>query len=64
MIGWIKNSVLAAPASADTPTKRGYDFVAGVVGGTLATLANTPFDVVSFAFPTFYPFYCCTTICS
>ena len=47
MIGWIKNSVLAAPASADTTTKRAYDFVAGVVGGTLATLANTPFDVVS-----------------
>eukprot|EP00904_Undaria_pinnatifida_P010595 jgi/Undpi1/6666/HiC_scaffold_20.g09145.m1 len=46
MIGWIKNSVLAAPASADTTTKRAYDFVGGVVGGTLATLANTPFDVV------------------
>lgn len=35
------------PPDADTAAKRGYDFVAGMVGGTLATLANTPFDVVS-----------------
>lgn len=47
MIGAIKTSILSAPAGADKTTKRGYDFVAGMVGGTLATIANTPFDVVS-----------------
>ncbi|CAM9879512.1 unnamed protein product [Ectocarpus sp. 13 AM-2016] len=46
MIGAIKTSILPAPAGADKTTKRGYDFVAGMVGGTLATIANTPFDVV------------------
>ncbi|CAM9654047.1 unnamed protein product [Ectocarpus sp. 4 AP-2014] len=46
MIGAIKTSILSAPAGADKTTKRGYDFVAGMVGGTLATIANTPFDVV------------------
>eukprot|EP00752_Nemacystus_decipiens_P003973 g3639.t1 len=45
-IGIIKTSILPAPADADNSTKRAYDFVAGMVGGTLATLANTPFDVV------------------
>ncbi|CAM9668300.1 unnamed protein product [Phaeothamnion confervicola] len=45
MIGWIKQG-FAAPPGASNTTKRGYDFGAGVVGGTLATLANTPFDVV------------------
>ncbi|CAM9167118.1 unnamed protein product [Choristocarpus tenellus] len=46
MIGTIKGSLLPAPPGADKGTKRGYDFIAGVFGGTLATLANTPFDVV------------------
>lgn len=47
MIGWIKTSLFPAPKDVPTSTKMGYDFVAGVTGGTLATLANTPFDVVS-----------------
>lgn len=46
MIGTIKTHVLAAPPDADQGTKRAYDFVAGMVGGTLATLGSTPFDVV------------------
>ncbi|CAN0267679.1 unnamed protein product [Pylaiella littoralis] len=46
VIGAIKSSVLPAPAAADNATERAYDFVAGMVGGTLATVANTPFDVV------------------
>lgn len=50
MIGWIKGTLLPAPPGADKVTKRGYDFVAGVIGGTLATIANTPFDVVSWAY--------------
>lgn len=47
MIGWIKGTLMPAPVEADKLTKRSYDFMAGLVGGTLATLANTPFDVVS-----------------
>lgn len=47
MIGWIKTSLFPAPKDAPKSTKIGYDFVAGVMGGTLATIANTPFDVVS-----------------
>lgn len=47
MIGWIKTSLFPAPPGADKITKRGYDFNAGLISGTLATLANTPFDVVS-----------------
>lgn len=47
MIGWIKGTLMPAPTEADKLTKRSYDFMAGLVGGTLATLANTPFDVVS-----------------
>lgn len=46
MIGWIKTSLFPAPKDAPKSTKIGYDFVAGVMGGTLATIANTPFDVV------------------
>lgn len=46
MIGWIKGSLLPAPKEASKTTKLGYDFFAGMVGGTLATIANTPFDVV------------------
>ncbi|CAN0364230.1 unnamed protein product [Ascophyllum nodosum] len=46
MIGWIKGSLLPIPPDAEATTKLSYDFVSGVIGGTLATLANTPFDVV------------------
>ncbi|CAM9493488.1 unnamed protein product [Discosporangium mesarthrocarpum] len=46
MIGTIKTAVLPSPPGASKSTKMGYDFISGVVGGTLATLANTPFDVV------------------
>eukprot|EP00611_Tribonema_gayanum_P002178 TRINITY_DN1158_c2_g1_i1.p1 TRINITY_DN1158_c2_g1~~TRINITY_DN1158_c2_g1_i1.p1 ORF type:complete len:316 (-),score=120.56 TRINITY_DN1158_c2_g1_i1:158-1057(-) len=46
MIGGLKSGALKAPADASKQQKTLYDFGAGVVGGTLATLANTPFDVV------------------
>lgn len=49
MIGYIKGSLFPVPRDASKGTKIGYDLVAGITGGTLATIANTPFDVVSVA---------------
>ncbi|CAM9715435.1 unnamed protein product [Sphacelaria rigidula] len=46
MIGYIKGSLFPVPRDASKGTKIGYDLVAGITGGTLATIANTPFDVV------------------
>jgi solute carrier family 25 2-oxodicarboxylate transporter 21 len=46
MIGGLKENLLKAPEGSTRRISTLYDFGAGVVGGTLATLANTPFDVV------------------
>jgi solute carrier family 25 2-oxodicarboxylate transporter 21 len=46
-IGWIKESpLMAMMKGADGKNEVTANFIAGVIGGTLGTLFNTPFDVV------------------
>lgn len=46
MIGGLKEGVFKPTPEATTKDRLFNDFLAGLVGGTLATLGNTPFDVV------------------
>jgi solute carrier family 25 2-oxodicarboxylate transporter 21 len=46
MIGSLKKSYFKPPPNASSFEKTWYDFLGGFVGGTCATLANTPFDTV------------------
>jgi Mitochondrial carrier protein len=40
MIGGLKEEVLRPPPNSDKRTVMGYNFAAGVIGGTLATLVS------------------------
>lgn len=45
-IGWIKDSPLMRAMKREGQNDTLMNFMAGVIGGTLGTLCNTPFDVV------------------